>query len=106
MAEIARHGRGFVYLISRLGVTGTHQGVAESLPATVDALRAVCDLPICVGFGIATPEQARAVAKHADGIVVGSALVQAVERGGVEAGLVLVRALRAALDTVPDAAAA
>jgi len=102
MAEIARHGSGFVYLISRLGVTGTHQGVAESLPATVAALRAVCELPICVGFGISTPDHARAVAAFADGIVVGSALVQAVERHGVDAGLAFVRELRAALDTVPE----
>lgn len=98
MAEIAKHGSGFVYLISRLGVTGVHQGVASSLPATIGRLRAVCDLPICVGFGIATPQQAREVGALADGIVVGSALVQAAGSGGVDAALALVRSLRAALD--------
>lgn len=98
MAEIAKHGRGFVYLISRLGVTGVHQGVSPELPATIARLRAVCDLPICVGFGISTPEQARSVAALADGVVVGSALVRAVETDGVDAGLALVRAMRAALD--------
>jgi tryptophan synthase alpha chain len=98
MAEIAQHGRGFVYLISRLGVTGVHQGVAASLPATIDRLRAVCKLPICVGFGISTPQQAREVGALADGIVVGSALVQAAGTGGVDAALALVRGLRAALD--------
>lgn len=98
MAEIVKHGRGFVYLISRLGVTGVHQGVATDLPASVAKLRAVCDLPICVGFGISTPEQVRAVGDVADGVVVGSALVHAVETRGVDAALALVREMRAALD--------
>lgn len=98
MAEIAKHGSGFVYLISRLGVTGVHEGVAQDLPASVARLRAVCDLPICVGFGISTPEQARAVGDLADGVVVGSALVRILEEQGVDAALEFVRALRAALD--------
>lgn len=98
MEEIGKHGSGFVYLISRLGVTGVHQGVADNLAATIDRLRSVCDLPICVGFGISTPEQAKAVGTMADGIVVGSALVQAAATGGVNAALALVRSLRAALD--------
>ncbi len=100
MAEIARHGRGFVYLISRLGVTGVHQGVAATLPETITRLRGVCELPICVGFGISSPAQAREVGALADGIVVGSALVQAAGVGGVDAALALVRGLRAALDEV------
>ncbi len=98
MAEIVKHGSGFVYLISRLGVTGVHEGVAQDLPASVARLRAVCDLPICVGFGISTPEQARAVGDLADGVVVGSALVRILEEQGVDAALEFVRALRAALD--------
>lgn len=98
MAEIAKHGSGFVYLISRLGVTGVHQGVAADLGETIARLRSVCDLPICVGFGISTPEQARSVATLADGVVVGSALVQTLEQQGVDAALALVRDIRAALD--------
>lgn len=98
MAEIAKHGSGFVYLISRLGVTGVHQGVAADLGETIARLRSVCDLPICVGFGISTPEQARSVATIADGVVVGSALVQTLEQDGVDAALRLVREIRAALD--------
>lgn len=100
MAEIAKHGSGFVYLISRLGVTGTHQGVGGDLPETIARLRSVCDLPICVGFGISTPEQARSVGAQADGIVVGSALVQIADTQGVDAALAFVRTLRAALDEV------
>lgn len=98
MAEIAKHGKGFAYLISRLGVTGLHQGVASSLPDVIKRLREVCTLPICVGFGISTPEQARAVGDVADGVVVGSALVDALDKGGVDAALALVCRLRAALD--------
>ena len=100
MAEIARHGRGFVYLISRLGVTGERSELPPELPATVARLRSATTLPICVGFGIARPEQAAAVGTIADGVVVGSALVRATE-AGVDTALAFVRELRAALDRLP-----
>lgn len=97
MAEIARHGRGFVYLISRLGVTGEQDALAATLPATVERLRGATALPICVGFGIARAGQAAAVARLADGVVVGSALVRAAD-ASVERALALARELRAAID--------
>ncbi len=97
MALIARHGRGFVYLISRLGVTGEQNELAASLPATIARLRGVTELPICVGFGIARPEQAAAVARLADGVVVGSAIVRAADRS-VDEAVALTRELRAAID--------
>ncbi len=97
MAEIARHGSGFVYLISRLGVTGVSASVASELPATIDRLRGATDLPICVGFGISTAEQAAQVGVLADGVVVGSAIVRAAE-SSVDEALALVRVLRAGLD--------
>ncbi|HET9777609.1 MAG TPA: tryptophan synthase subunit alpha [Gemmatimonadaceae bacterium] len=97
MAEIARHGSGFVYLISRLGVTGVREQTDSSLPETVRRLRSATTLPICVGFGISTPAQARAVGEIADGVVVGSALVKAAEAGPEEV-LKLTRSLREALD--------
>ena len=97
MAEIARHGSGFVYLISRLGVTGLQEKTASSLPETISRLRSTTDLPICVGFGISTPAQARTVGSLADGVVVGSAIVRAAEEG-TEAVLALTRSLREALD--------
>jgi tryptophan synthase alpha chain len=99
MAEIARHGRGFVYLISRLGVTGMQAELASTLPASIAQLRSVCSLPICVGFGISTAEHARTVGALADGIVVGSAIVQAAGRS-VDEAVALTRTLRAALDEV------
>jgi tryptophan synthase alpha chain len=97
MAEIARHGSGFVYLISRLGVTGLQESTATSLPDTISRLRSTTTLPICVGFGISTPVQARSVGNLADGVVVGSALVRAAENGPEEV-LILTRSLREALD--------
>ncbi|MDQ6771329.1 MAG: tryptophan synthase subunit alpha, partial [Gemmatimonadota bacterium] len=97
MAEIARHGSGFVYLISRLGVTGLQENTAASLPETIERLRSATVLPICVGFGISTPAQARTVGTLADGVVVGSAIVKAAEKGP-EAVLALTRSLREALD--------
>lgn len=100
MAEIARHGRGFVYLISRLGVTGERGDVAAELPGTVASLREATSLPICVGFGIAKPDQAATVGRLADGVVVGSAVVRAADRD-IDAALSLVRAMRTALDQLP-----
>jgi tryptophan synthase alpha chain len=97
MAEIARHGSGFVYLISRLGVTGVQENTATSLPETIARLRSTTTLPICVGFGISTPSQARSVGLLADGVVVGSALVRAAE-AGTSSVLSLTRSLREALD--------
>jgi tryptophan synthase alpha chain len=97
MAEIARHGSGFVYLISRLGVTGARDDLPPGLADTVERLRKAARLPICVGFGIATPAQARAVAGLADGVVVGSAVVRAAGEG-VEQAAALIRSLRTAID--------
>ncbi len=97
MAEIGRHGGGFVYLISRLGVTGERAALADDLPDTVARLRASTDLPLCIGFGISTPEQAKAAAAMGDGVVVGSALVRAAGRS-LEEAVALTASLRAALD--------
>ena len=99
MAEIARHGGGFVYLISRLGVTGIRSDLPPELPATVRALREATTLPICVGFGISRPDQAASVARIADGVVVGSAVVRAAN-AAVDDAVSLLRDLRAAIDGV------
>lgn len=97
MAEIARTGSGFVYLISRLGVTGERSDLPPDLPATAARLRAATTLPLCIGFGISRPEQARAVAALGDGVVVGSAIVRAAGES-VEAALRLAVTLRRAID--------
>jgi len=97
MAEIALHGGGFVYLISRMGVTGEQDALSTELPATVARLRSATTLPICIGFGISTPEQARVAATLGDGVIVGSAIVRAAERSVADA-LELTRLLRQAID--------
>ena len=97
MREIAAHGSGFVYLISRRGVTGLRTDVPAELPETIARLRQATTLPVCVGFGISTAEQAKAIGGVADGIVVGSAIVQAAEKS-VDAATQLVATLRRALD--------
>ena len=97
MREIAAHGSGFVYLISRRGVTGLRTDIPPELPETIARLRVATTLPVCVGFGISTAAQAKAIGQLADGIVVGSAIVQAVE-GSVNAAVDLVGTLRRALD--------
>ena len=98
MAEIAKHGSGFVYLISRLGVTGARATAPEGLRETVARLRSATKLPICAGFGISTADQAREVGSIADGVVVGSALVSAAAVSA-DSVLRLTRELRAALDS-------
>jgi len=99
MREIAAHGSGFVYLISRRGVTGLRTDVPAELPDTIARLRQATTLPACVGFGISTSEQAAAVGRVADGIVVGSAIVQAADKS-VDAATELVSTLRRALDAI------
>lgn len=88
---------GFVYLITRLGVTGARADVPADLEMQVRRIRAVTRLPVAVGFGIGTPAQAAAAARYADGVVVGSALMDALARGGAGALEKLVRALAAAV---------
>ena len=97
MSAIARTGSGFVYVISRLGVTGVRTELPPDLPETIARVRAATDLPLCVGFGISRPEQARAVAKLADGVVVGSAIVRAADES-VEAAVALATLLRRGID--------
>ena len=97
MREIALNGSGFVYLISRLGVTGASAALSADLPATAARLRQATDLPVCVGFGVSGPDQARAAGEVADGVVVGSALVKAAGKSISEA-LGLARSLRQALN--------
>jgi tryptophan synthase alpha chain len=79
---IARRSRGFIYAVSLTGVTGARAELPPDLAQYLRNLRAVTVKPICVGFGISTPEQAAAVANYADGIIVGSAIVRLVEEHG------------------------
>jgi tryptophan synthase alpha chain len=82
MKKIAHSAKGFLYYVSREGVTGARDSMATSLPQKIAELRKISDLPIAVGFGISSPEQAREVAQHADAVVVGSAIVDLIAKHG------------------------
>ena len=99
MREIAAHGSGFVYLISRRGVTGLRSDIPAELPDTIARLREATTLPICVGFGISSADHAKAIGRLADGIVVGSAIVKAAGTS-VDSATSLVADLRLALDEI------
>lgn len=97
LARAVQGASGFVYLISRLGVTGVRTEVPSDVASHVTRIRAVTPLPVAVGFGISTAAQARAAAHVADGVVVGSALVEALGAGDLRIAERLVRDLSAAV---------
>jgi tryptophan synthase alpha chain len=94
--EVVADATGFVYVIARLGVTGARTRATEAAEVAVSRVRAATDLPVAVGFGIQTPEQVRAIAAFADGVVVGSALVELLAKD-VEAARSLLVELRSGL---------
>lgn len=96
--RIAARAQGFVYYISRTGVTGARAELREELAAEVAALRAAAEVPIVVGFGISTAAQAAEVAAVADGVVVGSALIDVIRERGEAAASEFIAALRSGLD--------
>jgi tryptophan synthase alpha chain len=88
MALIVKRGAGFIYYISREGVTGMQTSVATNLSSQVAKIRAHTDLPIAIGFGISNPDQAKAVAQEGDACVVGSAIVNQIAANGKSPELV------------------
>jgi len=97
LADAVRGATGFIYLISRLGVTGVREQVPADLAAQVTRVKAATPLPVAVGFGIGTAAQAAAAARVADGVVVGSALVEALGNGGLGSAERLLRELATAV---------
>ena len=85
IASIGADARGFVYTVSLTGTTGERDELPEGLAETVERVRASTGVPVAVGFGISTPEQARTVAEVADGVIVGSRVVRAAGEGGAAA---------------------
>jgi tryptophan synthase alpha chain len=99
VAAITGRCRGFVYAVARMGVTGERTDTARDAPAVVARVRAVSDVPVCVGVGVSTPKQAVSVCESADGAVVGSAVVRRLLAGdGPEGAGAFVSSLRRALD--------
>lgn len=85
IAAIGAEARGFVYTVSLTGTTGERDALPQGLVETVERVRASTEVPVAVGFGISTAQQARAVAGVADGVIVGSRIVRAAEEGGAAA---------------------
>lgn len=97
LEEAGRLGRGFLYAISRLGVTGARESVADTAAPLVSRIRRFTNLPVALGFGISKPEHVSAVMRFADAAVVGSAIVQTVESAvaaGTPAGAPVERFVR------------
>jgi tryptophan synthase alpha chain len=100
VGAVAERSRGFIYLVSLTGVTGARDTLPRELEGFVKRIRQQAKQPLCVGFGISTPEQARHVAAVADGVIVGSRLIQLIEEDTTLAKLkTFVVSLRQALDS-------
>jgi tryptophan synthase alpha subunit len=103
LVRIARLSSGFIYALGLEGVTGERASIAAGLPEWIGRVRAAAVVagtpakPVAVGFGISTPEQARTIARHADGVIVGSAVVRRAATGADEVGR-FIRSLRDAID--------
>ncbi len=105
LPHVLRNSAGFVYYVSVAGITGSGALDPQAVAASVARIKAKTELPVCVGFGVKTPEQAKAVARSADGVVVGSALVEAV-RGSLDGeGRATGDSVRAVADLVASLAA-
>ena len=102
VAMIAREAEGFLYLVSSLGVTGERSEINTDLAAIVRTVRENTKTPCAVGFGISTPEQARAMAALSDGAIVGSAIVRIVEEHGKEAPERVGRYIKAMKQAIAD----
>ena len=86
---LAKEATGFIYLVSSLGVTGVRSEIKTDLKTIIADIRQVSETPIAVGFGISTPEQAKAISGTADGVIVGSAIVKIIAEYGENAGEIL-----------------
>lgn len=82
---IAKEAKGFIYVVSSMGVTGVRSKITTDIAGMVKEIRAVTDTPCAIGFGISTPEQAAEMAGYADGVIVGSAIVKQIEKYGEKA---------------------
>lgn len=102
LSRLMRETRGFLYYVSLTGVTGERKTLRDDIEAKVRSAKALGDVPVCVGFGVSTPEQAEQIGRYADGVVVGSAIVNRIEaasssRAAVESVSSFVRAMKQAL---------
>ena len=101
ISMIASEAEGFLYVVSSMGVTGVRQRFSNNLRDMVASVKAVSDVPCAVGFGVSTPEQAAEIASFADGVIVGSAIVDIIAEHGRDSAQHVaeyVRSMRAGID--------
>lgn len=85
ISMIAQQGKGFIYVVSSMGVTGVRKEITTDLQIMMQTIKAASNIPICVGFGISTPEQGKEISNFCDGVIVGSAIVKIIEEYGQNA---------------------
>lgn len=100
VTELASNAEGFLYLVSSMGVTGVRSEITTDLGAIVEQARRAADIPVAIGFGISTPEQAAQYAAVADGVIVGSAIVRIIAEHGKTAHKPLYEYIRAMKDAI------
>ena len=82
---ISKEAKGFIYIVSSLGVTGTRSEITTDLDALVSVVRQNTDIPCAIGFGVSTPEQASKMVALSDGVIIGSAIIKIIEKYGRDA---------------------
>ena len=102
IGKIAREAEGFVYCVSSLGVTGVRAEITTDIGAMVRLVKAEKDIPCAVGFGVSTPAQARQMAKQADGVIVGSAIMKLIAAHGRDSVPVVAEYIRSMKDAIAD----
>jgi tryptophan synthase alpha chain len=97
---ISEAARGFLYVVSSMGVTGVRNEIETDLKRMIDTAKAATNIPVAVGFGINTPEQAKEIGSMADGVIVGSAIVKIIEKYGENAGPYLYNYVKGMKDAI------
>lgn len=100
---IAENAAGFIYVVSSMGVTGVRSEIKTDLDSILKVIKEATDLPVAIGFGISTPEQAKKMASISDGAIVGSAIVKIVEKYGEEAGPYIYEYVKSMKEAVMEA---
>ena len=98
ISDIVREGAGFVYCVSLLGTTGVRASLSDRASAVVRNVQEQTDRPALVGVGVSTPEQAAEACTFADGVIVGSAVIKAIQEEGIDAAVGLIKQMREAID--------
>lgn len=102
VAMIAREAKGFVYIVSSLGVTGVRSDINTDLQPIIDIIRKNTDIPCAIGFGISNPDQCRRMAMIADGAIVGSGIVRIIEKNGKDSAGPVGEFVRSMKDAIKD----